>query len=99
MEEIKTLNDAWQVLTRHGLEGIYCPHCDQFSQARVLLKQDEIISDLYEACKTACASMTLKYASDGDKDDGYIEVKRNYGGGQAYAYRLMREALAKKDKG
>ncbi len=49
--EIKTLGDAWRVLKEHGLESKYCPHCDQFSQARVLLKQDEKISDLYEAVK------------------------------------------------
>lgn len=51
--ECKTLGEVWQVLKEHGLEGTYCPHCDQFSQARVLQKQDAIISDLYEACKQA----------------------------------------------
>jgi len=47
--EIKTLGEAWKVLKEHGLEGTYCPHCDQFAQARVLQKQDELISDMYEA--------------------------------------------------
>ena len=49
--EIKTLGDAWEVLKKHGLEGSYCPICDQFAQARVLQKQDELISDMYEALK------------------------------------------------
>jgi len=49
--EIKTLGDAWKVLKEHGLEGSYCPHCDQFSQAIVLQKQDKLISEMYEALK------------------------------------------------
>ena len=52
MQGLKTLGDVWEVMKKHGLEAKYCPHCDQFSQARVLLKQDQLISDLYEACNT-----------------------------------------------
>lgn len=51
--ELKTLGDVWAVFERHGLEGKYCPHCDQFAQAKILQEHDEIISDLYEACKAA----------------------------------------------
>lgn len=51
--EIKTLGDAWRVLEEHGLEGTYCSEHDQFAQARVLQKQDELISDMYEALKEA----------------------------------------------
>ena len=60
MKEIKTLGDAWQVMKEHGLEGTYCPHCDQFSQARALLKQDEIIKAMREACITALRALPLK---------------------------------------
>jgi len=38
---------------KDGLKDEYCPHCDQFSEARVLLKQDELISAMYEALKIA----------------------------------------------
>ncbi len=51
MTEIKTLGDVWKVLDRHGLKSDYCPHCDQFEQAKALQKQDELIADLYEALK------------------------------------------------
>ena len=49
--EIRTLGDAYQVLREHGLEGDYCPKCDQFSQARILVQQDEVISEMYEELK------------------------------------------------
>lgn len=51
--EIKTLGDVWEIFKKHGLEGKYCPICDQFAQARILQKQDELISDMYEACLAA----------------------------------------------
>ncbi len=49
--ELKTLGDAWKVMRKHDLEAKYCPNCDSFAIARALLKQDEIISDMYEALK------------------------------------------------
>ena len=49
--EMLTLGAAWRVLEEHGLEGNYCPKCDQFAQAGVLVKQDEVISELYEALR------------------------------------------------
>lgn len=64
MENVKTLGDVWAIFEKHGLEGKYCPVCDQFSQARVLSKQDEIITDLYEA---------LKHISDGLKALGLFK--------------------------
>jgi len=58
--EIKTLGEVSQILKEHGLEGTYCPKCDQFAQARVLLKQDKVIFDMYEALK-----ITIKNLDDG----------------------------------
>ena len=88
MREIKTVGEAWQVLKEHGLGGKYCPHCDQFAQARVLLKQDEKISDLYEALKVLT---NLSYMTA--KEEGMILVPR----GEAYIIAQARadEALAK----
>ena len=50
--ECKTPGDVWCVFEEHGLKGTYCPHCDQFAQARALQKQDAIISEMREALKT-----------------------------------------------
>ena len=58
----------------------------------------ESIPKLYEACKLACCCMSFRFNSEGDIDVGAKEAEHNYGGGAAYAYRKMREALASVDR-
>ena len=47
-----------------------------------------------EATKQACVAMSLRYGYDGDLELGYKEVEEKFGGGMAYAYKLLREAIA-----
>lgn len=51
--EIKTLGQAWEIMRAHGLAAGWCPgNCDHFAFARVLSRQDEIISELLKVCKS-----------------------------------------------
>ena len=59
------------------------------------LKVAQSIKDMVEVCKQVCVSMSLRYGYDGDYEQGWREVDREHGGGQAYAYSLAREVLAK----
>jgi len=53
--------------------------------------------DLYKAIRMACVCMSFKYGSEGDINEGCKDAESNCGGGAAYAYKKMREALAKAD--
>ena len=84
--EIKTLGDAWKVLKEHGLEGSYCPHCNQFSQARVLQKQDELMSGM-----EAVLRQFVRYCKQ------WQESNREFpnGDGRALILKNATQALAK----
>ncbi len=71
-KHLTTLGDAWKLFERHGLEGKYCPRCDQFAQARVLQRQDEIINDMYVALK----SIKLWLLDDGLIDENELMNKQ-----------------------